>query len=79
MESQVIYIGPNVSTLGLMRYQVYLNGLPSEVQAAIAKFPEVEKLIVPVEELTVSLQKLNTPGEELYEALESFKRKAGVK
>ena len=77
MEDQKIYVGPNVPALGLLRNQVYLGGLPGEVRAAITKFPEVETLIVPVEDLTESLKKAATPGEHLHHVYKEFARKVG--
>ncbi len=78
-EEQTIYIGPNVPRLGLLRNQVYLRGLPGQVQAAIAKFPEIQEFIVPVADLTFKKHQANTPGEHLHHLYKEFKRKAGVK
>ena len=75
MEDQTIYIGPSVPALGLLRNQVYLGGIPGEVRAAIAKFPEVEKFIVPVEDLMFKLTELHTPGEHLHHAYKVFNEK----
>ena len=62
---QKIYIGPNVRTLGLLRNQVYIDGLPGQVRDAIAKFPMVADLIVPVDDFTDAERKARTKGEHL--------------
>ena len=79
MDEQRIYIGPNVPRLGLMHNQVYLHGLPGEVSAALAKFPEVEELIVPISELTFRKNQTETPGEHLHHVYKEFQRKAGAR
>ena len=78
MEEQTIYIGPSVQSLGLMRNQVYLGGIPGEVRAALAKYPEFEELIVPVEDLMFMLYKVATPGEHLHHVYKELCRKWGV-
>ena len=77
MDEQKIYIGPSVAALGLMRNQVYLNGIPGEVQSAIAKYPDVELMIVPVEDFIYKSNEMNTPGTELNHVMRVFKKQAG--
>lgn len=50
-ENPVIYVGPNIFTLAMQKFQVFTNGIPVYVQRAIEKIPEIKKLIIPVEEL----------------------------
>ena len=69
---QSIYIGPNVRTLGLLRNQVYVDALPGQVREAVMKFPEIEELIVPVEDFTEAERKAHTPGEHLYRVYQAF-------
>ena len=64
--SQNIYIGPNIQKLGLIRNQVYLGGLPAQVRAAVAMYPEIEALIVPIDELSEAIKKSQTKGEHLH-------------
>ena len=78
-DKQTIYIGPSVTALGLLRNQVYLNGIPGEIQDALSKFPELAGLIVPVEDFIASVNEMNTPGSEKNHVLREFKKKAGVK
>lgn len=69
---QKIYIGPNVRTLGLLRNQVYVDGLPGQVKVAIQKFPMVEELIVPVEDFNEAETKAHTKGEHLNRVYQEF-------
>ena len=79
MEEQKVYIGPNVQRLGLMKNQVYLGGIPGHVQAAIAQYPEIDEMIVTIEEFTKARNDINKKGTHLHHVCEEFKRKAGVK
>ena len=77
MDEQKIYIGPNIPSLGLMRNQVYLGGIPGQVKAAITADPSIEALIVPLSELAESLQAVQTKGTHLHHVSAELKRKAG--
>lgn len=58
----VIYTGPNLRTLGLNRWDVFRGGLQPYVKRAIEKIPDIEKLIVPVDELEETRKKIDKPG-----------------
>ena len=78
---QKIYIGMNIGKLGMLKNQVYLDGLPAQVKTAITKFPEIQELIVDVSELTDKQNEMNTSGTHLhhiYKKLEE-KIKGGIK
>ena len=77
MDEQKIYLGPNIPSLGLLRNQVYLGGLPGQVRAAIAIFPEIEELIFPVSELTEALKRIQTKGTHEHHLYTELERKAG--
>ncbi|MBQ7154839.1 MAG: hypothetical protein IJR85_04720 [Synergistaceae bacterium] len=77
MDDQRIYIGPNVRTLGLLRNQVFIEGLPGQVQDAAAKFPEVADLIVPVSEFDEAERKAHTAGEHLHRVYQEFVQALG--
>ena len=64
--TQNVYIGPNIQKLGLIRNQVYLDGIPGHIKAAIALHPEIEALIIPLGELDDSIRKSRTKGEHLH-------------
>ena len=57
-----IYTGPNIIAFALMKFQVFRGGLPPYIKRAIEKIPEIEALIVPVEELEEMRKKIERPG-----------------
>ena len=77
MDEQKIYLGPNIPSLGLLRNQVYLGGLPGQVRAALAVMPELEVLIVPLSELTEKLHAVQTKGTHEHHIYQEILRKAG--
>lgn len=77
MDEQKIYIGPNIPSLGLLKNQVYLGGLPGQVRAAIAAYPEIENLIVPVSGLSEAVSAAATKGTHLHHVYKEISRKAG--
>ena len=77
MDEQKIYIGPNIPSLGLLKNQVYLGGLPGQVRAAIAVLPEIETLIVSISGLSEAVQAVNTKGTHLHHVYHELLRKAG--
>lgn len=78
MEEQLIYVGPTIASLGLLRHQVYLGGIPGQVRASIADYPEVSELIVPIDELDEARIRVRKKGEHLHHIAEELKRKVGV-
>ena len=58
----VVYTGPNIFSLALQKFQVFRGGLPPYVKRAIEKIPEIEHLIVPVNELEAMRAKIDKPG-----------------
>lgn len=77
MDEQLIYIGPNIPSLGMLRNQVYLGGLPGQVQAAIEIYPEIEVLIVPISQLTEKVHAVNTKGTHEHHVYTELQRKVG--
>ncbi len=77
MDEQFIYIGPNIPGLGLLKNQVYLDGIPGQVRAAIALSPEIESLIVPIADLTEKVNAVSTKGTHEHHTYVELKRKAG--
>ena len=73
--TQKMYIGPSINKLGLIRNQVYLGGIPGQVRAAIAMYPEIETLIVPIDEITDAIRKTQTKGEHLHHVYVEFVKK----
>ena len=58
----VIYTGPNIFAIALRRFQVFRGGLPPYVKRAIEIIPDIQKLIVPVNELEAMRAKIDKPG-----------------
>ena len=58
----VVYTGPNIFSLALQKFQVFRGGLPPYVKRAIEKIPEIEHLIVSVNELEAMRAKIDKPG-----------------
>ena len=77
MDEQKIYIGPNIPSLGLLKNQVYLDGIPGQVRAAIQILPEIEVLIVSVSKLSEALIAVNTKGTHEHHVYAELERKAG--
>ena len=76
---QQIYIGPTIQSLGLLKNQVYLGGIPGQVRSAIALFPELEELIVPIDALPSAAEAVKTKGNHLHHVSCELMRKAGKK
>lgn len=74
---QNIYIGANIPSLGLMRNQVYLGGIPGQVRAAINAEPLIAELIVPISKLTEAVKDIQTKGTHLHHVYKELQRKAG--
>lgn len=74
---QKIYVGPTIQSMGLLRNQVFIDGLPGHIKAAIAQIPEVEDLIVELDELTDAMKNVQTKGEGLYRKAQIVLQKAG--
>ena len=77
MDEQTIYLGPNIPSLGLIKNQVNLGGLPGQVRAAISADPMIEELIVPISSLSESVQAVSTKGTHLHHVYVELQRKAG--
>lgn len=70
--TQVMYIGPNSKKLGLTRNTVYEDGLPYNVREAIKICPEVERVIVGIDELDdkwARIRRKGTPEFRAYEVI----------
>ncbi len=77
---QTVYVGPNVLSLALRRFQVFRGGLPPYVERAIEKIPEISSLIVPVNKLDEARAKTEKAGTNEFRLYEAVKKAAeGVK
>jgi len=59
---QRIYVGPSIRALGLVHATVFKGDLPRRVQDAIARAPDLERLIVDVSKAPVALRDAGTEG-----------------
>ena len=57
-----IYLGPNIFSMALQRFQVFRGGLPPYMKRAIEKIADIKALIVPVSEAEEVKQKINRAG-----------------
>lgn len=55
----VVYVGPTVTGVATHN-QIFNNGLPDGLKAAIEKEPAIASLIVPISELAAANQSINT-------------------
>ncbi len=58
----LIYVGPNLYSMALKRFQVFRRGLPPYVKRAVEKFPDIQTFLVPVRELEDIKRKISRPG-----------------
>ena len=58
----VIYTGPNIREMNMQMFQIYRGGLPPYVKRAIEKIPEIEDLIVPINQLEETRRKIAKSG-----------------
>lgn len=60
--AQQAYVGPEIrKPVHVTRYQVFRNGLPSEVAAYFEERADLKRFLVPVENLAVAMGELNNP------------------
>lgn len=55
----MVYVGPTVTGVATHN-QIFNNGLPDGLKAAIEKEPAIASLIVPISELAAANQSINT-------------------
>lgn len=62
---RLIYVGPTLKGLKLIKYQVFIDGYPIHVDAEFAKCPQLKRLFVPVKNLTQAEKDVKTAGTPL--------------
>ena len=62
---RLIYVGPTLKGLKLIKYQVFIGGHPTHVDAEFAKCPQLKRLFVPVKNLTQAEKDVKTAGTPL--------------
>lgn len=75
--TKFIYVGPNLSRGRLKKYTVFIGGLPTHLGNEFEKCSVLEKLFIPVSELTVAEKQIKESGSPLNiyykEAAKAFK------
>ena len=73
----VVYCGPNLPKLGLVRFAVFRNGYPAHVLKALEKVEELKKMMVPPHKLAEFRKEIERAGSEphrlFYQILRSRK------
>ena len=59
---RLAYVGPNVPSGILHRFQVFKGGLPPYCKDLFERIPEIKELFVPVEELESTRRKIEESG-----------------
>ena len=62
---QLIYIGPTIGGYRLVKYQIYLGGLPKHIDGVFQQMPQIKRLFVPVSELSKAEAEVRTQGTPL--------------
>ena len=76
-DENLIYVGPNVTRLGLVQFQLFRGGVCGAARTASEKIAEIAKLVVPVEKLEQARADIARKGSylnKLYQAVEQAAR-----
>lgn len=63
--TKVIYVGPNLTRGRLLRYRVFIGGLPTHLEAEFQNCPNLSKLFVDVGNLCAAEKEIVTAGTPL--------------
>lgn len=58
----LIYLGPNLPGSMLNKFTVYRNGMPKHLDKLLAECPDIERLFVPVAQMSETMEKINKTG-----------------
>ncbi|UNY40572.1 hypothetical protein KLER11_gp15 [Pararheinheimera phage vB_PsoM_KLER1-1] len=61
----LIYVGPTISSLSLMQFSMYREGIPAHLNTAVKDCSYLSKLFVPVSELNAARRDINRDGSVL--------------
>lgn len=67
-----IYIGPTIKESKLLKYQVFIGGLPTHIDDIFTKYPQIKHLFVSVDSLIEAekqIQQKGTPLNKYYKQL----------
>lgn len=68
---RLIYVGPPHKGGKLLKYQVFIDGLPTHIDDVFEKCPQIKNLFVPIAELAAAekdIAKAGTPMHKYYRA-----------
>ena len=68
---RLIYVGPSYKNGKLLKYQVFIGGLPNHIDDVFEKGPQIKKMFVAVSELPEAeraIAKAGTPMNKYYQA-----------
>lgn len=72
-KEHLIYIGPTLPG-GLEQHALFTDGIPARVAKRFEDTPELRELFIAVEDFPAGRVDIETPGTELYAALEAVKK-----
>ena len=64
-QARLIYVGPTIKGSRLVRYQVFVGGLPTHVDDVFAKVPQIKNLFVEIKNLAAAERDIATNGTPL--------------
>ena len=64
-DPRVIDVGPNLTDHSLIRYQIFLGGVPAFINAKLTVLPALRNLFVPINKLAEAETAIKTAGTPL--------------
>ena len=74
--ARLIYVGPTIKGSRLVRYQVFMGGLPTHVDDIFAKVPQIKNLFVEIKNLSAAERDIATNGTPLNKYFKLAKEEA---
>lgn len=65
-QESLIYVGPSVPGGTLLRFTVFRGGKPKHLTKLLEDCKEIDRLFVPIVNLSESLAKINRPGTPMH-------------
>jgi hypothetical protein len=64
-DDTLVYIGPNIISVGLQQFAVYREGIPAFIQPKVAECPDLKEMFVPISQLNSARRALSRQGSQL--------------
>lgn len=61
----LVYVGPNIVSVGLQQFAVFREGIPVFIQPKVAALPDLKELFVPISQLNSARRALSRQGSQL--------------